>query len=109
MRAGTLVGANALNRPDLGRLAPGAKADLLVFDMRKPNLQPVWDPIKNIVWKGNAGDIAMVMVHGAPVVRDGRLLNADEGAIIDAASRAARKIWKIAAERGILPEPAVSG
>lgn len=29
----------------------------------------------------------MVMVHGAPVVRDGRLLNADEGAIIDAASK----------------------
>lgn len=108
VRAGTRVGADALRRPDLGRLAAGAKADILVFDMRKANLQPVWDPIKNIVWKGNAGDIAMVMVHGEPVVRHGKLLKADEGAIIDAASKAARKIWKIAADRGILPPPMVA-
>jgi cytosine/adenosine deaminase-related metal-dependent hydrolase len=103
LRAGTLNGANALGRPDLGRLAPGAKADLLVFDLWKPHLQPVWDPIKNIVWKGHAGDIALVMVHGEPVVRDGRLLKADEASIMRTAAVAAQKIWRIAEERQILP------
>jgi hypothetical protein len=63
----------------------------------------VWDPIKNLVWKGHAGDIALVMVHGTPVVRDGRLLSADESAIMRAAALAARKIWSIAEERRILP------
>lgn len=103
IRAGTLAGADALGRPDLGRLAPGAKADLLVYDLWKPHLQPVWDPIKNIVWKGNAGDLALVMVHGKPVVRDGRLLTADETAVMRTASVAAQKIWTIAEERQILP------
>jgi cytosine/adenosine deaminase-related metal-dependent hydrolase len=103
VRAGTVAGADALGRPDLGRLAPGATADLLVFDLWKPHLQPVWDPIKNLVWKGNAGDIALVMIHGKPVVRDGRLLTADESAIMRTAAVAARKIWSIAEERRILP------
>jgi cytosine/adenosine deaminase-related metal-dependent hydrolase len=103
VRAGTLAGADALGRPDLGRLEPGAKADLLVFDLWKPHLQPVWDPVKNLVWKGNAGDIALVMIHGKPVVRDGRLLTADESAIMRTAAVAARKIWSIAEERRILP------
>jgi cytosine/adenosine deaminase-related metal-dependent hydrolase len=103
IRAGTLAGADALGRPDLGRLAPGATADLLVFDLWKPHLQPVRDPIKNLVWKGHAGDLALVMVHGQPVVRDGRLLTADESAVMRTAAVAARKIWNIAEERQILP------
>jgi 5-methylthioadenosine/S-adenosylhomocysteine deaminase len=86
-----------------GRLAPGAKADLLVFDLWKPHLQPVRDPLKNLVWKGHAGDLALVMVHGKPVVRDGRLLTADEDAIMRTAAVAARKIWRIAEQRQILP------
>ena len=90
------------------RIQPGAKADVLVFDLFKPHLQPVWDPLKNLVWKGHAGDIAFSMVHGEPVVRDGKLLKADEGAIMRTAAGAARKIWNIAAERGILPPPAVT-
>jgi cytosine/adenosine deaminase-related metal-dependent hydrolase len=103
MRAGTLNGAQALGRADLGRIEAGAKADLLVFDLWKPHLQPVWDPVKNIVWKGHAGDIALVMVHGEAVVRDGRLAKLDEAAILRTAARAAQKIWSIAERRGILP------
>jgi cytosine/adenosine deaminase-related metal-dependent hydrolase len=106
MRAGTLAGANALGRPDLGRLQAGAKADILVFDLFKPHLQPVWDPVKNLIWKGHGGDIAFAMVHGEPVVRDGKLLKADEGAIMRVAAGAARKIWSIGEGRGILPAPA---
>jgi cytosine/adenosine deaminase-related metal-dependent hydrolase len=107
MRAGTLAGANALGRSDLGRLQAGAKADLLVFDLFKPHLQPVWDPVKNLIWKGHAGDIVFTMVHGEPVVRDGKLLKADEGAIMRMAAGAARKIWNLAADRKILPPPPV--
>ena len=102
-RAGTLSGAKALSRPDIGRLEAGAKADLLVFDLWKPHLQPVWDPIKNLVWKGHAGDLALVMIHGRPIVRDGALLTADEALVMRTAAVAAQKIWRIAAERRILP------
>lgn len=108
MRAATLQGAKALGRPDLGRLEAGAKADLLVFDLHRPHLQPVWDPVKNLVWKGNAGDMVFSMVHGRPVVRDGKLLTMDEGAVMKVAAGAARKIWEIGERRGILPSRAPS-
>ncbi len=107
VRAGTLAGAEALGRPDLGRIEAGAKADLLVFDLFRPHLQPVWDPVKNLIWKGHAGDIVFTMVHGEAVVRDGRLLKVDEGAILRRAALAARKIWDLAAARQILPPPPV--
>jgi len=32
--AATIGGATALGRSDLGRLAPGAKADVVIIDMR---------------------------------------------------------------------------
>jgi cytosine/adenosine deaminase-related metal-dependent hydrolase len=107
--AATLAGAKALGRPDLGRLEPGAKADLLVYDLFRPHLQPVWDPLKNLVWKGNAGDLVFTMIHGRPVARDGRLLTMDEDAVMRTAAGAARKIWEIGEKRGILPAPSLHG
>ena len=53
----------------------------------------------------DAGDIALAMVHGNPVMRDGKFLKADEAAIMRRAAAAARKIWDIGVERGILPAP----
>jgi len=103
LRATTLSGAKALGRPELGRIEAGAKADLLVYDLFRPHLQPVWDPVKNLVWKGNAGDLVYSMIHGRPVVQDGRLLTMDEAAVMKSAAAAARKIWAIGEQRGILP------
>ncbi len=103
VRAATLNGAKALGRPDLGRLEAGAKADLLVFDLQKPHLQPVWDPVKNLVWKGNGGDMVFSMIHGKPVFRDGKLLTVDENHVMRTAASGAQKIWKVAEARGILP------
>ena len=105
----TRDGAQALGRSDLGRLEPGAKADLLVYDLFRPHLQPVWDPVKNLVWKGNVGDVVFSMIHGRPVVRDGKLLTLDEGAVMRSAAAAARKIWEIGEKRGILPARPMRG
>ena len=109
VRAATLSGAKALGRPDLGLMEPGAKADLLVYDLFRPHLQPVWDPVKNLVWKGNAGHLVFSMIHGRPVVRDGRLLTMDEGAVMRTAAASARNIWEIGEKRGILPTPPMRG
>ena len=63
----------------------------------------------DLVWKGNAGDLAFSMIHGRPVVRDGRLLTMDEGAVMRTAAAAARKIWEIGEKRGILPARPMQG
>jgi len=71
--AATIGGAQALRRDDLGRLAPGAKADIAVFDLAGFHLGQVTDPIKALVIAGGGRDVTAVFVDGRPVVEAGTL------------------------------------
>jgi 5-methylthioadenosine/S-adenosylhomocysteine deaminase len=48
--AATLGGARALSREDVGRITPGAKADVVIWDTETLSMAPVRDPIKNLVY-----------------------------------------------------------
>jgi cytosine/adenosine deaminase-related metal-dependent hydrolase len=71
--AATLGGADALGRPDLGRLAPGAQADIAVFDLSHPLIGQVIDPIQTLLIGGAGRDCRDVFVAGRHVVRNGAL------------------------------------
>lgn len=62
--AATLGGAAALGRPDLGRLRPGAKADIIAIKPSGLRWGAVRDPIKSLVDCGCGDDVDMVMVDG---------------------------------------------
>lgn len=79
-RAATLGGGAALGRDDLGRLAPGAQADLVTFDLTRPHFGPVDDPIRSLVMNGNGRDVRRVVVAGRTVVDDGRVVGVDHQA-----------------------------
>ena len=49
LSAATIGGATALRRDDIGRLAVGAKADLTLVDLSHPAMQPVHDPLRNLL------------------------------------------------------------
>jgi cytosine/adenosine deaminase-related metal-dependent hydrolase len=83
--AATLGGAHALGRDDLGRLAPGAKADIVTVDLGQLHVGPVADPVKILVHHASARDIRHVIVHGRTVVEGGRLVGVDEEALTAAA------------------------
>ena len=51
--AATLGGAQALGRDDLGRLAPGARADIAVFGLDDAVMAPSIDPITTLVAGGS--------------------------------------------------------
>jgi len=80
--AATLGGARALGREDLGRLAPGARADILIVDLNRLHVGPVADPVKALVYHCTAADIDRLIVDGQVVVEDGRLLTADEDELV---------------------------
>ncbi|MGQ0570043.1 MAG: chlorohydrolase family protein [Armatimonadota bacterium] len=82
--AATLGGARALGRDDLGRLAPGAKADIVVIDLEGLHIGPIVDPIKTIVHHASARDIRQVIIDGRDVVADSRLVGVDEEALVAA-------------------------
>jgi cytosine/adenosine deaminase-related metal-dependent hydrolase len=75
--AATVGGAKALGRSDLGRLAPGAKADFVLVDMAHPAMQPARDPLKSLVFTALERPITDVFVAGRRVVKDGRVLTID--------------------------------
>lgn len=75
--AATIGGAEALGRPDLGRLQPGAKADLIVVDFDDPFMGQVIDPIQTLLLNATAHAIRSVMIDGRFVMEDGVIPGVD--------------------------------
>jgi len=75
--AATIGGADALRRPDLGRLMPGALADITVFDLSGFHLGQVIDPIQTLVLNGSGRDLTTVIVNGRTVVRNRQIDGVD--------------------------------
>jgi len=87
-------GAAVLGRPEIGRIALGAAADLTAFSLRTlPAAGAVADPVGAVLLSGSqAADFTMVA--GRIRVRDGRLVDLDEEEIIDGLNRAARTMME---------------
>jgi 8-oxoguanine deaminase len=60
-----------LGRDDLGRLAPGSKADIIVIDLSPLRTGPIEDPIRTLLMNANGRDVKTVIVDGRTVVEDG--------------------------------------
>lgn len=80
-RAATLGSADALGRPDLGRLAVGAKADVVVVGLDDLRIGPTEDPVRSIVLHGGGQHVRHVVVDGRFVVRDGLVPGVDVAAM----------------------------
>lgn len=91
--AATIGGADALGRPDLGRLAPGAKADLIVVDTPGFRWGPVRDPVKSLVDCGVGDDVDTVMVDGVIRMERQRIPGVDVESLCGEAQRAAETFW----------------
>jgi cytosine/adenosine deaminase-related metal-dependent hydrolase len=68
--AATIGGATALGRSDLGRLCPGAKADMVIVNQRALHYGAVCDPIRSLVDCGVASDVETVIVDGRLVMEN---------------------------------------
>jgi cytosine/adenosine deaminase-related metal-dependent hydrolase len=87
--AATLGGARALQRDDLGRLAPGAKADIVLVDLDRMHIGPVaaHDPLIALVYCAHGDDVDTVIVDGVARVRGGEVLGVDLEALWQGAER----------------------
>lgn len=86
----TLGGAAALGRPELGRIGPGARADIALWDVERLEAAGAWDPVAALVLTG-PHRVRDLFVEGRGVVRDGALATLDLHAVQRGhAARAAR-------------------
>ncbi len=60
----TAGGAKAMGLSDCDRLAAGKKADLILIDLKQPNMQPENNLIKNLVYSGNRENVLLTMIDG---------------------------------------------
>jgi cytosine/adenosine deaminase-related metal-dependent hydrolase len=75
--AATIAAAGVLGRDDLGRLCAGARADLVCCTLDHPAMQPLRDPLRNLVHVAAERAIRDVWVDGRQVVADGAVLTID--------------------------------
>lgn len=75
-----------------GSLEKGKAADLVVADLNKPHLIPLYDIYSHIVYAMRPSDVQMVMVNGKVVVNNGRLHNRNEEEILAKAREWQKKI-----------------
>lgn len=78
--AATLGGAKALGRSDLGRLEPGAKADIAVFDMQDALMAPRVDPVRTLILGATGRVTRAVFVDGRLSMREGQVAGLDMNA-----------------------------
>ena len=75
-RMATLGGAQALGRDDLGRLAVGCQADMIVVNLDQPALGQIFDPIAALVLNGNGRDVTGTIIAGRKVYWEGHMVQA---------------------------------
>jgi 5-methylthioadenosine/S-adenosylhomocysteine deaminase len=89
----TRWGAEVLGLGDrIGSLEKGKCADIVVMNLKKPHLTPIYDIYSHIVYASIASDVETVMVNGKIVIDSGTLQSADEEEILTKALEWQKKI-----------------
>lgn len=93
LKMATVDGARAMGLYDSDVLAVGKKADLIMIDLNKPNMQPQNNIIKNIVYSGSKQNIKLTMINGRVLYRDGEFfLDESEQDIYKRANKLAERV-----------------
>lgn len=93
LKMATISGAGAIGLDDhIGSIVPGKQADLIVLDIRKPHLVPMYNPVSHITYAVCGSDVRDVIVGGNVVVRNRRLLTMEQEALLEEAIQYCRTI-----------------
>lgn len=78
------LGGDAIGRPDLGHLRPGAAADFIRIDLDRPEFEPIFDIAdlpERLVWVGHGGLVTDVWVGGRQRVAEQTVVACDVDAV----------------------------
>lgn len=78
----TLGGAAAFGNARFGRIEPGAPADIIGLDLRAPNMQPLYNPVSQVVYAASGHECRLTMVAGEILYQDGKFSRFDYSALL---------------------------
>ncbi len=79
LEAATREGARALGMEHLvGQIKPGHRADIIIIDIHKPHLTPMYHEYSHLVYAVAGADVDTVLINGRVVMRNRRVLTIDE-------------------------------
>lgn len=71
----TIEGAKAIGLDrKIGSIERGKQADIIIVDIKKPHMVPMYDPFSSLVYSAKSSDVSLVMVDGILRVKEGKLL-----------------------------------
>ncbi len=78
IKMATIEGARALGLDSItGSLEPGKKADIIILDIKKPHLTPMYNPYSHIVYAAGGSEVNHVIINGQLVMEYRKLLTID--------------------------------
>ena len=78
LKMATVNGAVSMGFPDTDVLAEGKLADIIMIDLHQPNMQPLHNIAKNIVYSGSKTNVKMTMIDGKILYEDGKFNCCDD-------------------------------
>lgn len=88
----TRVGALSQGRTDCGAIAVGNRADLVALDLNAVTMTPAHDPLANVLYAANGSTVALTMVDGRILYKDGAFTTLDIERVRHEARRRAGEI-----------------
>ena len=75
LKMATIEGARAIGLDrHIGSIERGKRADIIIVDVNKPHMVPLYDPFSSLVYSAKSSDVSLVMVDGILRVREGQLV-----------------------------------
>lgn len=93
LQLATTGGAEVLDlAAQIGSLAPGKQADIIVLDPDTLNFAPRADEVSQVVFNAQPSNVEWVFVDGRVLKERGTLVGVDAKAVIADANRAAQRV-----------------
>lgn len=75
LKMATVNGSKAMRLPDTDILAEGKQADIIMIDLHQPNMQPINNIPKNLVYSGSKQNVKMTMIRGKILYENGKFVD----------------------------------